>query len=265
MIPSRIAIAIPALSFSVLLCTCATNGASRQAQNLDARPFNQLLLSGNACGPTALLNSYRYAKPSWRKLAENPPHLSDRDRIRAIVSGPAMRPSVSLPGRARWSRNGVNLTDLRDIANEISKTEMLPALSQETLFLKPGESQQKFLRRVHSRLVQSLAEGFPPILSIRRFVKRGSTWSAIQGHFVTITSVATLPSNATSFDLNYVDPLGGKFSSGKIAITPEAFLTSDPARNPNLEALFPSSRIGKSSLRSGDKSILAVSATLGRF
>jgi hypothetical protein len=238
----------------------------REARNLNAKPFNQLDLAGNACGPAALLNSYRFGTPEWRRLSETPPGRSDRERMLAITRGPAMRESASLPGRARWSRNGVNISDLRDIANETGAPHQLPQLRQQTLFLKPGETQEQHLRRVHAQLERSLAAGFPPIVSVRRFVKRGSQWSATQGHFVTVTSLPSrLPPGSRSFNLKYIDPLGGNFHEGSIGILQEPFLVSDPASNPNLGAAFPDVTIGRKSIRPGEPSVLAISAALGIF
>lgn len=253
---------LPALSLFFSACT----PAGYQAENLDAMPFNQLELAGNACGPAALLNSYRFGKPAWRKLSEEPPGISDRERIRTIARGPAMRESSSLPGRARWSRNGINLTDLKDVANELGEPKGLPRVSEETLFLKPGETQEDFLRRVRSRLATSLGNGFPPILSIRRFVNRKGQWIALQGHFVTVTSIpGSIASNEKSFPLKYIDPWGGNFREGSIAISEDAFLGDNLSRNPNLEAIFPYAIVGKRSVRSGEKTVIAVSAVLGRF
>ncbi|MBG7608617.1 MAG: hypothetical protein IZT59_11405 [Verrucomicrobia bacterium] len=252
------------LSLSLCFPGCAPD--FYQAENLSAKPFNQLDLAGNACGPAALLNSYRFGKPQWRKLSETPPGLSDRQRIRSIARGPAMRESSSLPGRARWSRNGINLSDLRDVANEIAQPHMLPAISEETLFLNAGESQGAFLLRVRSRLVRSLGTGFPPVLSIRRFVKRNGQWIAIQGHFVTITSVpGAIASSQTSFPVKYIDPWGGNFGEGIIQINGNSFMGNDPAKNPNLQAAFPRTVVGKRLVRRDEETVLAVSAVLGRF
>ena len=143
---------------------------------------------------------------------------------------------------------------------------MLPAISEETLFLRPGETQKAFLSRVRSRLARSLDAGFPPILSIRRHVKRGDRWVTIQGHFVTITSVpGNIVGTDDSFPVGYVDPWGGNFREGTIAINNRAFMSGDPARNPNLQAVFPTAVVGKRLVRSGEESVLAVSAVLGIF
>lgn len=253
---------LPALS--LLLAACAPE--VYQAENLDAKPFNQLDLAGNACGPAALLNSFRFGKPAWRKLSEEPPGPGDRERIRAIARGPAMRESASLPGRARWSRKGINLSDLRDVANELGAEKGLPYLSEETLFLKSGEDPGSLLLRVHSRLTRSLAAGFPPILSIRRFVKRDGKWIALQGHFVTVVSIpGGIASGETSFPVKYIDPWGANFREANIGISQRGFMTEDPGKSPNLEAVFPSALVGKRLVRSGEETFLAVSAVLGRI
>ncbi len=249
---------------SLLLVACATTPAFHEAQNLSAQPFNQLDLAGNACGPAALLNSSRYGSPAWRKLSETPPDLTDRDRIRAIARGPAMRESSSLPGRARWSRAGINLSDLRDVANEIARPHSLPPISQQTLFLKPGETQEAHLRRVRTLLARSLDQGFPPILSIRRYAKRGGKWTSVQGHFVTITSVPGNPGQG-AFPVKFIDPWGGRFREGNISISGRPFLEKNPEENPNLEAVFPDVTVGKSHVSAGEESILVASGVLGRF
>lgn len=249
---------------SLLLAACATTPAFHEAQNTAAKPFNQLDLAGNACGPAALLNSSRFGSPAWRKLSETPPDQTDRDRIRAIARGPAMRESSSLPGRARWSRAGINLSDLRDVANEMARPLFLPPISQQTLFLKPGETQDAHLHRVRTLLARSLDQGFPPILSIRRYAKRGGKWTSVQGHFVTITSVPGNPGQGT-FPVKFIDPWGGRFREGNISISGRPFLEKNPEENPNLEAVFPDVIVGKRQVRKGEESILVASGVLGRL
>lgn len=251
---------------SLLFAACAATPAFHEAQNTDAKPFNQLDLAGNACGPAALLNSSRFGSPAWRKLSETPPGLTDRERIRAIARGPAMRESSSLPGRARWSRAGINPSDLRDVANEMARPHSLPPISQQTLFLKPGESQEAHLRRVRALLARSLDRGFPPILSVRRFAMRGGKWISVQGHFVTITSVpGHSPRGMSSFPVRYIDPWGGRFHAGTISVSERTVFGKNPAENPNLEAIFPQVTVGKGRLLANEQSILLASALLGAF
>jgi hypothetical protein len=39
----------------------------REAPNLAAKPANQLVVSGNACGATALLNAFRFGNHHWQR------------------------------------------------------------------------------------------------------------------------------------------------------------------------------------------------------
>jgi hypothetical protein len=245
---------------SLLLAACSTTPAFHEAQNTAAKPFNQLDLAGNACGPAALLNSSRFGSPAWRKLSETPPDLTDRERIRAIARGPAMRESSSLPGRARWSRNGINLSDLLDVANEMARDAQLPALTSETLLISPIENKEAHLRRIHGKLARSLAAGVPPIVSLRLYVKRNGTWTHLRSHFVTVTSVpGRIEHGAAKFPVGFIDPLGGKFREGHIAPG------SDPGIDFFAEANFPSITLGETSIRPGEKTYLAIAGGLGRL
>lgn len=245
---------------SLLLAACAPTPDFHRAQNLSAKPFNQLDLAGNACGPAALLNSSRFGSPAWRKISESPPDLSDRERIRAIARGPAMRESSSLPGRARWSRAGINLSDLRDVANEIARPANLPILTSETLLISPIESKEAHLRRIHGKLARSLAEGFPPIVSLRLYAERNGTWTHLRSHFVTVSSVpGSLERGASAFPVGFIDPLGGKSRQGRI--NPG----SDSEMDYFAEAIFPAITIGQNAIRPGEKSYLAVAGVLGRL
>ncbi len=177
-----------------------------------------------------------------------------------------MRPSAHFKGRPRWSRKGVNLADLLDIANEMTRGHYLPGLNQEVWFRNPGESPEKLLKRVHARLNTSLEKGFPPLISLRRYVKRDSAWVALEAHFVTVIAVPRkLERNASSFEIRYVDPWGGKSRGGRLAISDQALLSDAAADSPCLVAEFPQSSVGKKSVRRGETTGLTAAAVLGRW
>ena len=75
-------------------------------------PVNQLVVSGNACGPAALLNAFRFGSENWRKAGAAVKGNNDRERILSVIRDIGMRPSKHLPSRARWSRRGVGVADL---------------------------------------------------------------------------------------------------------------------------------------------------------
>jgi hypothetical protein len=259
--------------FALLAQSACTPGTPpvREAPNPTAKPANQLAVAGNACGPAALLNAFRFGSKDWQRASDAVAGDNDRERMLRIIREIGMRPSHHMNGRARWSRRGVSVVDLRDMANEMAAGHFLPHLNDEVFFLKAGETPEKLLRRVHQRLGTSLAKGFPPILSIRRYALRrerghDASWVMLDAHFVTLTSLpGRIDRSARSFPVTYVDPWGGRRCEGAIAI-PQHRQLADQNGNPfSLEAVFPDSSMGKSRLREGEKSILAVSAAIGRW
>jgi hypothetical protein len=242
-----------------------------EAPNSQAVPANQLVVSGNACGPTALLNAFRFGSPAWQRASDAITGETDRQRIHTVIREAGMRPSNSITGRPRWSRKGVNLMDLCDIGNELTHGHYLPLMSQEVLFLKPRENQNKLLARVHRRFATSLAKGLPPVVSLRRYVHRSekakpAEWVVLDAHFVTITAVSRkLERGATSFPVIYADPWGGKICQGSVRIPERGVLAADPVASPCLEAVFPEALVGRKSLRPGETGTLTVVAVLGRW
>jgi hypothetical protein len=243
----------------------------RQAPNIGAIPANQLVVSGNACGPTALLNAFRFGSPAWQRASDAIAGETDKQQIYTVIRESGMRPSGSIKGRPRWSQKGVNLMDLRDIANELTRGHFLPMLSQEVLFVKPREHPKKLLARAHQRFETSLDKGLPPIVSLRRYVHRRENgkpaeWVVLDAHFVTITAVSRkIAAAATSFPVTYADPWGGKIWQGSIRIPERTVLADGPADSPCLEAFFPEALVGKRSVRPGETSTLTVVAILGRW
>ncbi len=254
------------LASSLLLVTgLLAAPATREAANLAATPANQLVVSGNACGPTAILNAFRFGNSDWQRATAISGE-TDKQRIYTIIREFGMRPSTAIKGRPRWSKKGVNLADLRDIGNEMCLGKFLPQLNEEVWFRYPGESQEKLLKRVHARLNTSLEKGLPPIISLRRFVKRSDVWTALDAHFVTVIAVSRkLESGSQSFPVTYIDPWGGKICQGNIALPTRPVLADAAQSSPCLEADFPQASVGKKLVRKGETSTLTLAAALGRW
>lgn len=249
------------------LIACALAGAAIAAP----QPANQLEVAGNACGPTALLNAFRFGNKDWQRASDAATGDTDKQKIYTIIREYGMRPSNHIKGRPRWSRKGVNLADLCDIANEMTRGRFLPQVSQEVVFLKPGEPQEKLLGRVRQLLETSQKKGLPPVISLRRYVRRAKdggppAWTILDAHFVTVTLVpGRLEKDARSFPVTYVDPWGGKVSQGSIAISDSAVLADTAATTPCLVADFPQASVGKKLVRPGESTALTVAAVLGRW
>ena len=256
----------------LMLCSAAIAATPmRMVPATDAVPANQLLVSGNACGPAALLNAFRFGAPHWQRASNAVAGDNDREKILTIIREIGMRPSKHLPDRARWSRLGVGLSDLRDMGNEMTIGHSLPQLAEEVFFLKPRETPEKLLQRVHKRFETSLAKGFPPVISLRRHALRKQSgkpaqWVVIDAHFVTLTAVPRrLEKHPRSFPVRYLDPWGGRLCDGEIRI-PELPLLAD-AKGPAscLEAVFPDTKVGLTRVPAGAASALVLSAAIGRW
>jgi hypothetical protein len=255
------------------LCGCSVTAppSFREAANPSAIPVNQLAVAGNACGPAALLNAFRFGNDDWRRASDDISGDNDRERVLTVIREIGMRPSKSVPGRPRWSRRGVNVADLRDMANEMTAGHWLPQVGEEMCYLKPRETPEKLLARVHARIETSLEKGLPPVLSIRRLALRARSgqaaqWDTIDAHFVTIISVpGRLEKNARSFRVRYIDPWGGRFYEGEIRIPLEAVLPAADGRSTCLEALFPQTSVGAKLIRRGEKTVVVTAAVIGRW
>lgn len=263
-----------ALHSGWILCLAMSAMAApplREAPYLTAVPANQLVVAGNACGPAALLNAFRFGNPDWRRASDAVGGNNDRERILTIIREIGMRPSKHVPGHARWSRRGVSVADLHDMADEMTLGHYLPQLRDEVFFLSPRETPEELLRRVHHRFETSLARGFPPIVSLRRYSLRGQSgkppqWVAIDAHFVTLTSVPRkLDKNARSFPVSYIDPWGGKRCQGDIGIPMQPVLADRTGKSPCVEAGFPQASVGKKLVRHGEQTALVASAAIGRW
>jgi hypothetical protein len=272
--------------FVLLLVACSASAgawplpppAERSAPNPEAPPVNQLAISGNACGPAALLNAFRSGNERWQKAAQLPGD-SDRAQLSYLIRRHALVKSSHLEDRIRWHpRRGINVADLTDVANEMSAPHLLPRLRTEILFLDGREQAPDLLRRAHARINASLRHGIPPVASLRRYTHRHASrgnalWLALEGHFIVITRVpGQLDRGARSFGFDYIDPWGGKCRQGTLAIPALAFQAGAPAGpntalapSPCLEAVCPQTHVGLSKVKPGETTLVAFDALIGRF
>lgn len=256
---------LPELLALALLCATAA-ADERWAPNAAAGPVKQRLVSGNACGPAALLAAMESGDEAWQGAAARLPGESDRSKLLYIIRAHGTRPSASLRGRNRWSGDGVNAEDLTAIAGELAAIGGQRAPRHEALFLGRFDNPRKLLRRCHDRLRDSLRKGFPPVLSLRRHVFRDGAWQTVRGHFVTVVRVPEkLDRKANSFTFTYFDPWSGTKDEGTIRIPPRSVLAADGAESPCLEALVPEAEIGRSQVRAGERNAVVPASAIGRW
>jgi hypothetical protein len=174
----------------------------------------------------------------------------------------------------RWdTRTGINGLDLTDLANDFQTRRKLalPRLKHTTHFIKSKKGHKALLTATHKHLTKSLRSGFPPLISIKRFAQRGSRWRQVHGHFVVLYEIpGSLPPNATSFVIKYIDPWGGAIKTGTIKIPEKAFFAVNNTekkpifrKSPTLVVDFPQSSLGRDLVKKNERSatILAASIT----
>jgi hypothetical protein len=251
--------------FSFTLITSAL-ADDRWAPNAVAGPVNQLIIAGNACGPAALLTSLQCGDESWQAVSKIIPGSSDKSKLLYIIKAHGLQDSASLKGRKRWTRHGINADDLEQIAGELAAMKGLPSPRSEQLFRKGRETPAKLIARTHDRLRDSLKRGFPPVLSLKRYVFRQGQWQSIQGHFVTIVRVPEkIDRKASSFTFTYFDPWQGKKHEGTFRVPTEPLISIDGQSSSCLEAVVPSADVGRELVKSGEKTFIVPVGVMGRW
>lgn len=233
------------------------------APNMAARPVNQLVISGNACGPAALLSSFRLADEKWQRIEQGLPGKNDRNRLSFLIRKFGMLPSNYL-GRPRWNeRSGVNLLDLTDIGNELTGSQRLPELSWKVMLRRDNESGSKLLKRCHAELSRSMKRGLPPIIGLQRLSVRPvagtPAWTTLHGHFIVVTGMPRkLDRGATWMPFQYADPWGGKKRLGLVKF-------DDSRGFPALVLEMPHSNFGHHKVKKGERSIVILASGIGAF
>ncbi len=259
--------------FLMLLCTLSFTSdllaqETIKAPNDKAEPINQRRAYGNGCGPASLLNAFQYGSEKWQTIFQAVPGNNSRTRISYVVRAWGNKPSKHIKGTQRWNpKQGINLLDLTDMANEMRAPHHLPKIKYKVVGQKSGESRSKFLHRTHSLIAKSMNKGLPPLLSIRRYAYRyskevgGKSWWPIRAHFVVVIEISeSLPKKATSFNIRYVDPYGGFVRDGKIEINTGTF-----THCPYLGANMPQTAVGKSFVKPSEETLLTFAAIIGTW
>ncbi|MGE9269920.1 MAG: hypothetical protein ACQKBU_03880, partial [Verrucomicrobiales bacterium] len=194
------------------------------------------------------------------------PASTEASQLKYIIRAHGLRPSSSLKGQQRWTRHGINAEDLTAVASELAALAGQTAPRLETQLRGKWESPQKLLRRSHQRLRNSLKNGFPPVLGLRRYVFRNGSWQSLESHFVTIVSVPDkLDRKASSYPFTYFDPWGGKKAQGRIHLPSQPVLADKKGHSTSLQVLAPSAKVGVASVRKGEQSELVPLTLIGRW
>lgn len=178
-----------------------------------------------ACGPAALANSLRFGTRPMVTAWEGFVGSDDATRLRFLIDRWFRnRPSAAFPGKKRLSFDGVLEEDLADACREVFADHGIPAPVAGYLDRLAGEKSPAFLARVHGAISDSLADGMPPILSLKTYIARRLkrmddelAWELAAHHWVVITRVSPEPRPTDlGFGFDLIDPDGGKPSNAYI-------------------------------------------------
>ena len=246
------------------LSSCTSIHRPVVAPNLQAKGLNQIPVHKNGCGPASLITAYRFGSLKWNKALKHIPGKTDKEKFDHLVKNHGKVFSKHLSLQRRFDdKHGINIVDLTDLANDFQAKQQLqlPKLKYHSHFLKGKMDHNQLLKKTHTHLTKSLAQGFPPILSIKTFAQVGSRWTQVHGHFVVLYQIPKkLPDDAKSFEVKYIDPWGGNIKTGFIKLPEKAFYATNvatkklvPKRSPLLEVDFPDSLLGSQTLKSNQR------------
>jgi len=269
-------------SLTIALSSCATPIPEGPviAPTAEARAIDQKVIDKNGCGPTALMNAYRFGSPAWhlgyQKLGRQA-DSSDQEKFHDLVNRFGIHISRH-NGLIRWDkRTGISTLDLCDMANDYQRSRgtNLPALKVKTHFNPVGQANAILLQDVHKQLRDSMLKGFPPIITIKRFTQRSlgdfKVWKQVHGHFVVLHEIpGKLPVDATSFQIKYIDPWGGRLLTGTVKIPDQTFYAIDSTRkknitfekSPSLIVDFPNSSLGRQFIRKGEHNVTILASSV---
>jgi hypothetical protein len=260
--PRGLRLVLPVLP---LLLATTLAAAERWAPHAAAGPVDQLAVAGNACGPAAVLTSMRCGGDPWRRIVGKIPGDSDRSKLLYVIKAYGLQPSTRLKNRKRWSPQGINLEDLAAIARELAAAGPAPAPRARPLGPHPGTPSRREVRQAHDAIRDSLKAGFPPVLNLRRLVRRDGRWQDLEGHFVSVMMVPDkLPRAATSFAVTYFDPWGGRRCRGRLRLREPAGSAGAEGAGAFLIAEFPEADIGKDRRKAGEASVILATALIHR-
>ena len=203
------------------------------APNMGAQVIDQVPIHELACGPVALLNTYRFSSDDWREVIQKMTG-SPQEKFHHFTKTYCSRFSRNAYMKRRWDdKNGIRPDDLAEAINELHKKAHLPKVSLKRLFLKNKQSHQELMVELHTHIERSIRHGFPPLLSVSRFAgirspRGGHRWTELSSHFITITSIPkVLEQNLQDFSFGYADPWGGKKGTSRFNISEFTFFAND--------------------------------------
>lgn len=269
----RLSVILLYLAIATTSSSCSTSLGPVITPKPDAKALNQVSIHKYGCGPASIINAYRFGSPKWNTALSKIVGETDKEKFNFLVRYYGRKFSRNARASMRWDdRSGINGLDLTDLANDFQTRRKLtlPKLKHTTHFVKSTDAHKQLLFDTHKHLTKSLRAGYPPVMSIKRFAQRGSLWRQVHGHFVVLYEIpGSLPLNATSFEIKYIDPWGGKILTGTIKIPEKAFYAVNNAakkptfrKSPTLVVDFPQSSLGRRLVKKNERSATVLAASI---
>lgn len=241
--------------YPLLATTCLAEWIT--VPNPTAEAVDQNPIHENGCGPVSWLNAYRFSSPTWRASTARI-RGTNQQQFNYLTRKHAFQFSSHVYMKRRWdAKNGIGPRDLLDACNDFHKSAKLSPLKLERLFLEAEETHDQLMLRTQQVMLNSLENGFPPILHLTRFEKRtsrgsGFRWTIQCSHYVTLYAVENTIADGT-LKFQYIDPVGGRICNGTIAIPITHFYAIDVTNlsgkgylpNPSLVVTCPETLIGQ--------------------
>lgn len=200
--------------FCLLLCLGGLAAAEGKeflhASSYQGAYFNQNWISGNACGPAAILNSFLTGSLKNSETVDELLKLNSKNAISELLKTYGNTPSKSLSGQKKWNpKRGMNQEDLLSVLKELN-----PKYRKRYAIYYTADQP---LKATYKQLRKSLKKGFPPIVSVRRFVKKDKgEWFSLGGHYMSLVGLGELGKSNLGITMEYVDPKGALMRKGVV-------------------------------------------------
>ena len=269
----------------LLLCGVMAQRPAQRVANAKANGFqNACLSSKRECVPASILNSLQFGNGKLESVFANIPGKNNAEKLELVIRRLRNDESTVFPKQKRCGEDGlVFVEDISDCYNSIllAYGNPSPLVRGEFPNMIDGESAEDHLKRVHSNIMESIASGVPPLISLALFVAAGTEsdknleWSGKYGHTIVMISVNPITQmNNLGFAFQYLDSISGRLEEGYAYVEKRPFaapMGSNPATkvqlydSPYLAVVVPAMDLNSKSMHWHRRSIIVLTFIVGEF
>lgn len=195
--------------------------AARETSAGDAPIVRQDTVGANSCGFCAVYHAFSRGGAQEKAALAGVEGRAPADKIARLIESHGAKPSEAYAGKRKRFEpaSGITWTDLGAAVGEFCDAARLAPVQSGYLDRDAGEPHPAHARRVHRLLRDSLAAGFPPLLSLRSFAARerdgAKVWDALVGHWVAVVDVQQEMGEAEQgFRFGFIDSETGSIQWG---------------------------------------------------